>query len=351
MIVMGLASCGKKEFKVNVNLKNTDENTMIYLRKIVDNEVVMVDSATFKNELAVLKAPFDDAQRLYTLRVKGMRGAMIFFPENKNISVVGDINNSQDVVILGADAQTRYNDYNKGYGAFNERMMALYDQMEEAYTNGDTVTLETLNEQGTQIMDEQNAYRDDYIKTHGDDFLGHYILDESKQDYTLADLKEMVAGFTTESLYSKDLNDYIAKLESLEVGQPFIDFTLVSSEGEEINLGNFVKENTLTLVDFWASWCGPCRKENPVVLAAYNKYHEAGFNVLGVSVDQDEAAWRKAFQEDNLPWAHVRDIDGKASEQYLVYYIPSNVLIDANGIIVAKNLRGEDLEKELSNRL
>ena len=116
-------------------------------------------------------------------------------------------------------------------------------------------------------------------------------------------------------------------------------------------LSEYVKGAKLTLVDFWASWCGPCRGENPHVVAAYNQYHDKGFNVLGVSLDQDVNAWLKAVADDQLTWTQVRDAENKVSELYLIYYIPSNLLIDENGIIIEKNLRGEQLEAALSSRL
>ncbi len=169
--------------------------------------------------------------------------------------------------------------------------------------------------------------------------------------YGLATLKEFVAGFTTESIYTKDLNDYIAKQERLEVGQPFIDFTLQTKDGENVTLSEVIGKNKLTLVDFWASWCGPCRKENPVVKAAYEQYHELGFDVVGVSVDQDGDAWLQAVEEDQLPWTQVRDTENTVSESYLIYYIPSNFLFDQNGTMVAKGLRGEDLTAKLSELL
>ena len=351
LIALGLASCTKKQFTVNVSMQNADDNTMIYLRKIVDHKTVVIDSANFSNETVVLKAPFDDAQMLYSIKVKDMRGSMTFFPENKDVTVVGDITNPKAVEILGGEAQTLYNEYNKGLNEFNMRIMELYNQMDEAYSNNDSVLMDQISEQGNMIMEEQSKYTKDFVQQHKDHFVGHYIIDEQKQDYPIEDLKEMVASFTTESLYTKDLNEHIAKLETVAVGKPFLDFTLKTVDGQEVALSEYVKGNKLTLVDFWASWCGPCRQENPFVLAAYNAYHDKGFNVLGVSMDQDVDAWQKAITNDQLPWTHVRDEEGVASEMYLIYYIPSNLLIDENGIIVEKNLRGEDLEKALASRL
>ena len=185
-------------------------------------------------------------------------------------------------------------------------------------------------------MEQQDSFRDDYIKAHPNSFVTHYILDGVKQDYPIDQLKELMANFTTESIYRDRLNNYVAKQERLKEGQPFIDFTLKTNNDTEVVLSEIIAQNKLTLVDFWASWCGPCRHENPVVKAAYEQFHELGFDVIGVSVDQDEAAWRQAVEEDQLPWTQVRDSENKVSEDYMIYYIPSNFLYDQNGTMVGQ---------------
>ena len=351
-LALGLTACNNKtdQFKVNVSLKNGNDQT-IYLQKFVDNALVTIDSAVIANEMAVLTANADDPQILYSLKIKGKRGSMPFFTDNKDVTIVGDINNSRDVEIMGAETQTEWNAYNEAQNKFNEQIRELYAVMQQAFADNDSIAMDSLNTAGNALMEEQANYRDEYIKSHGDNFLAHYLLDESKQDYDLEALKEMMAGFTTESIYTKDLKDYIAKQERLEVGQPFIDFTLQTADGENVTLSERIGQNKLTMVDFWASWCGPCRHENPVVKAAYEQFHELGFDVIGVSVDQDEAAWLKAVEEDQLPWTQVRDSENKASESYMIYYIPSNFLFDQNGTMVAKGLRGEDLAAKLSELL
>ena len=350
-IVFVLSSCNKNTFNVNVSLENTDENTMIILGKVVDNTIVTVDSSFFKNEIATLTATKDDPQRLYTIRIKGRRGTMVFFPENNDITVVGDIDNPTMVEILGGEAQNKYNEYNKGYNEFSRQIVNLYGKMDEAKRAKDTALMESIDKEGNEIMKKQADYVDDFIKNNKDHFIGHYVLDEKKQDYSIEQLKAMVADFPNESLYTKDLDEYIEKMDIVSVGKPFVDFTLKTIDEREVALSEICKGNKLTLVDFWASWCIPCRSENPIVLAAYKKYHDRGFDVLGVSIDQNADNWQKAVKDDQLPWAHVRDIDGKISELYLVYYIPSNLLIDENGIIIEKDLRGEQLEQALSSRL
>jgi len=351
-LALGLTACNNKtdQFKVNVSLKNGNDQT-VYLQKYIDNAPVTIDSAVIANEMAVLTATKDDPQILYTLKVKGKRGYMPFFTDNQDMTFVGDLNNMNDAVITGSETQEEWNAYEETQNQYNDQIRELYTVMQQAFADNDTIIIDSLNTVGTALMEQQDNYRDEYIKNHGDSFLAHYLLDESKQDYDLATLKELMAGFTTESLYTKDLNDYIAKQERLEVGQPFIDFTLQTKEGENVTLSERIAQNKLTLVDFWASWCGPCRKENPVVKAAYEQFHELGFDVIGVSVDQDADAWLEAVEEDQLPWTQVRDAENKVSEDYLIYYIPSNFLFDQNGTMVAKGLRGEDLAAKLSELL
>ena len=137
----------------------------------------------------------------------------------------------------------------------------------------------------------------------------------------------------------------------VELGQPFMDFTLQTVDGKDVNLAEIIKNNKVTMIDFWASWCGPCRHENPVVKAAYEKYHDKGFEVIGISVDKKEAMWLQAVEEDDLPYIQVRDVEGNVGDDYAVVYIPSNFLYDQNGVMIAKGLRGEDLEAKLAEVL
>ena len=351
-LALGITSCQQKanEFKVNVSLANGNDKT-VYLQKFVDNAPVVIDSAVIANEMAVLTAPVDNPQILYALKVKGMRGSMPFFADNKDVAFVGDINNPKKVTIMASKTQAELDAYNEQVDAFDTQIRDLYALMNDAFANNDSIMIDSLNQVGTALMEQQDNFRDDYIKAHPESFVSHYILDQNKQDYPLDQLKEMVAAFTTESIYKADLYDYIAKQERLEVGQLFIDFTLMTKDSTEVVLSEMIAQNKLTLIDFWASWCGPCRKENPVVKAAYEQFHALGFDVIGISVDQDEAAWLKAVADDQLPWTQVRDTEHKVSEDYLIYYIPSNFLFDQDGNMVAKGLRGDDLTAKLEELL
>ncbi len=117
-----------------------------------------------------------------------------------------------------------------------------------------------------------------------------------------------------------------------------------------MSVSGLIGQNYL-LVDFWASWCAPCRAENPNVVALYNQYHESGFDILGVSFDSNRDRWLGAIKDDGLTWNHVSDLAGwenKVGKLYGIRSIPSNVLIDPSGVIIAKNIMGDDLKKKLA---
>lgn len=347
-----LCSCNKtNQFKVNLNLENADNYT-VYLAKTIDGtQSVGVDTAVITGTTATLKADFDDEQAVYVIKFKELRDYLILFPDNQDVTVTGDVDEFYRINATGSETQNTYNDFNQSLLQFIEPFIALQEEMEIAYMTNDSVTYMDIYAQLEDIMDDYHAYQVDYIKNQPDSYMTHYLLDEMKTDLEFDEVKELAEGFTTESVFSKNVNEFIEKSQRVNIGQPFIDFTLQTADGDDINLAETIKNNKVTLVDFWASWCGPCRNENPFVKAAYEKYHAKGLEIIGVSVDQNEAKWLQAVEDDDLPYIQVLDVDGSVSDDYSVIYIPSNFLYDQNGIMIGKGLRGEELEAKLAEIL
>ena len=178
---------------------------------------------------------------------------------------------------------------------------------------------------------------------------------QSFEDSTLTTIMEALSKFEADSM-----PNYIAVKEVIDSrvvvneGQQFIDFTLPTMDGGSLHLAEVVKANKLTLVDFWASWCGPCRNEMPFVAKAYDKFKGKGFTVVGVSLDNNGEDWKAAVEQLGMKWPQVSEIngwDGTASHSYGVDAIPASFLINSDGVIVAKGLRGEELLTRVSELL
>lgn len=155
-----------------------------------------------------------------------------------------------------------------------------------------------------------------------------------------------------ESEFGKSIQEYLALAKDIKVGDRYADFTLPNINNKDVSLSSY--QNKYVLLDFWGSWCGPCRKENPNLVALYAAYKDKGFEILGVSIETSKKAWLKAVEEDKITWECVSDLKGDNNKAALIYgthYYPTNYLIDPNGIIIAKDLRGDALKLKLAELL
>ena len=347
-----LTGCNKtNQFKVTLNLDNSDGETVILIKSLDGKKPIILDTVVMADNKAVFTVDKDDPQAMYILAFKEKKDTKLLFPDNKNVTVKGDLDDFFHIEATGGDVTNAYNEYQQYLAQYMIQFIPLEDAANEAYDNDDSLKYEEINAQMLAIWDEYHNYQFEYIKNHPDSYVTHYILDDLKTDIEFAKVAELEETLVGESVYRDNIKKFIESNMRVELGQPFMDFTLQTVDGKDVNLAEVIKNNKVTMIDFWASWCTPCRNENPVVKAAYEKYHALGFEVVGVSVDRKEAAWLQAVEEDALPYIQVRDVEGEVSNDYAVVYIPSNFLYDQNGVMVAKGLRGEELEAKLAELL
>ena len=353
--LLALVACSKPTFDVKVELQNAD-GKMVYLQKFVDKKSTIIDSVLMQGNVANFTVEESNPATYYSIRVEKVRYPIGFFSENNDVTIVGDVKDNSTIQITASYAQQLVNEYEAENRKFNNQLRELGKNYEIAAQANDEAAMEKIYDEYDQVEKNQTAYRNLFISKNYSSFVSPYILYNNRLNYELNELEDFVNHFniSQDNEFAQLLNEYILKLQRVAVGQPYLDFTQETPEGTFLSLSELVGKSKLLLVDFWASWCGPCRGENPNVVAVYKEYHEKGFDVLGVSLDMKKENWIKAIEDDGLIWHNVSDLkywNNEAAQDYAVSSIPSNVLIDENGTIIAKNLRGEDLRKKVEELL
>lgn len=355
LITVAMFSCNKQTFNVNIDLQNA-EGKKVYLQKVVDNEIVVLDSTVIQNNKAIFVVNSENPATRYSIKIDGVRYPIGFFSENQNVSIAGDLNDNRNIIADGSNAQQLLNEYNVENKKFNNQFNELRQQYKTAAQNNDEAAIERIENEYNKVENNQNNYQTLFLTKNSNSFVAAYVLYSNRYNYELNELEDFVNNFNIkeENDYSKLLDEYIAILQRVDVGQPYLDFTQETPEGYMLSLSELVGKSKLLLIDFWASWCGPCRAENPNVVEVYKEYHEKGFDVLGVSLDMEKDKWIKAIEDDGLIWHNISDLkywNNEAAKSYGISSIPSNLLLDENGTIIAKNLRGEDLRSKVEEIL
>ncbi|MFR4738041.1 TlpA disulfide reductase family protein [Phocaeicola coprocola] len=354
--LLAFASCQEKAgYTIKGAIEGVAEGDTVYLQNFVDGSLVKMDSAVVKGGAFEFKGTPDSVtvSRYVTYRKNGMRMTAMVFIEK------GDI-----TLNMGTEANkvagTMCND---AYQQFMDKFVAINKEMSEIYQKSKTDT--TLTDDQRKDLEKQLAEKDSLgteivyncINENINNLVGVQLLTSYANAFETAKVKALLDKVPAAYSADKDivaLKEHIATIEKTEVGQKFIDFAMNTPEGKEVKLSDFISQNKYTLIDFWASWCGPCRAEMPNVVAAYNAFKAKGFGIVGVSLDNNAEAWKKAIKDLNITWVQMSDLKGwscEGAKLYGVRAIPATVLVDQEGTIVARNLRGEELAAKLGELL
>ena len=284
------------------------------------------------------------------IMVIGQRGAIPFMLENANITVNAG---QAGLTVTGSEGQKIYDQFMAINTTTQQEAMKLQQEYQAA--NGDQAKMQAVQEAYAKLMTDAQAKETELIKANPDSYVSTFVIVSSMGQMEYEQLKErynLLGEKAKASAQGKAIAAQIAKLESTAIGQIAPNLTITTQEGESISLYDI--KGKVKLIDFWASWCGPCRGENPHVVEIYKEYHPKGLEIFGVSLDNNKEAWVKAIADDGLVWKHGSDLKGWQSapaQLYSVSGIPHTVLLDENNKIIAKNLRGDELKQKIAELL
>jgi peroxiredoxin len=344
-----------QKFVINGTLEGGKQE-YIYRSQIVGGKPVRLDSVQLKAGKFTLSGKVT-LPELQLLSIQGKQSYLPFFIENSVITVTGKLDSLSNALIKGSSVQDLFTAYNKLQEPLSNQQRELGKKYNEARATGDKAKMDKIEVQYDKLDSVKQLNTKDFIAKNPKSVVSAYLIQQNQHAMEFEELEAAVKKLDpslAKTSYVVALNATIETLRNVQVGKVAPDFEMADTTGKMVKLSSL--RGKYLLVDFWASWCGPCRRENPNVVAAYQKFAAKGFDVLGVSLDQPNARakWIAAIQKDELTWNHVSDLkywDCAAAKLYGVRSIPSNVLLDKNGVIIAKDLRGEDLHKKLEELL
>ncbi len=346
LLFLPLFSLAQNGFVINGNIAGITDGTEVKLTHSQDNNVV-VAKGTVKGSVFNIKGNVPEPG-LYFLAVGNEQPQHIYL-ENTSIKVSGTKKDIKNIKIEGSKSHEDFDVFRK---TFNPLIGELSASAALINKTEDEKKRALLMEKYDSIVNRVETEVGNFVKSRPSSYVSPFLLFVTAQvaddPFLMEQRYNMLDENIRNSQIGKSLAEFIAYNKVGAVGTDAMDFVQNDVNGNPVSLSSF--KGKYVLIDFWASWCKPCREENPNVVKAFQKFHDKNFTVLGVSLDREKEPWIKAIEKDNLTWTQVSDLqfwNNAAAMLYRVQGIPQNYLIDPNGKIIAKNLRGEELQQRL----
>lgn len=351
-----IVSCNKNEgYNMNIDVQGAENGTKVYLLKYEDQIGVLEDSATVENNRAAFNGQVSEIG-FHFLQFENKGGALLFLLENAEIQIKVHADSLFKASIKGTKPNEELVAYRNKMNDYNHRQSKIFEQS-RSLSETDTVLINGLQATYDQVGREAKDYELDYIKSHPDSYLSTLIIQEllSFNDITPNEALALMGGLgenVKKSKIGKSLEDQLSKMATLEVGANAPDFVGPTPDGGALKLSQV--KGKIIILDFWASWCTPCRAENPSLVRFYNDFHSKGLEIVSVALDRNAKDWKEAVEEDGMPWLQVSNLmfwEEPIARLYDVTAIPHTFVLDENKRILATDLRGEELRNFVEEKL
>jgi peroxiredoxin len=351
-----ILSCSNENgFNINGTIDAIDDTKVYILQADQNNQPFIKDSTTVKSNKFSFKGVSATPQISY-MQVEGVNGYVLTILENGSINAElykDSISKSQ---VYGTKSNDDFVKYKSETKSLVEKMNTISSEAQDAIMNGDVEIAMKLDKDYKKKEQEVLLYEWDFIIDNLDSYMSALLLEvfmvENKVNKdSIIDVYESFSNRIKVSDVGKNISDLLSQFEDpIEVGEVAPDFTAPSLDGSNVTLSQELSLNTVTLLDFWAAWCRPCRVENPNLVRLYKLYNNDGFNIIGVSLDRTKEQWEQAVEDDSLLWTQVSNLNfwnDPIARRYSIRAIPQSYLINQDGIVIGKNLRGDDLEEKI----